>query len=332
MQLRGLAALLVLGVLVGSACQGAAAPSTGAAAPTSAAASLMTRLASDGDRGLFEARYLTRIGDDAVLYVGVKDGAAVGYLCDPGAGSRWFTGTSTGSGIDLRDAKGGHLTGPTTADAFDATLSGVPGYDGAIKLPARGEEVRLVREGGAAAGGTVGGLVFDGDVIRGVITVNASGTIKSGTASIPVSTAFAIGVRSTVGPRIDLTISMKPRLDSAQQAVAVKEIRDTEDKIRDAQDAATTQFWVATACAAATVAAATGGASVGSVSAAAASALKGGALSGPDPSVNAFLSNALKGIVEGLQVTIATPRPSSSGSIKPVTLGTITFGAFSGGL
>jgi hypothetical protein len=318
-------ALLLSVALVAASCQGASAPAGSGQAP------LMNRLALEGDRDLFDARYVGLVGSDAVIFVGTKGAEAVAYLCDPAAGSRWFTGTSADGKLDLRDAKGGRLTGPVTAATFDATLSGIAGYDGAVTLPAAGPEARLVREQGVPSGQLVGGLVFDGDVIRGVFTVNASGTIKPGIASIPAGTNFAIGVRSTAGPRIDLTISTNPRLDHDKQTQAEKEMRAAEDMVKAQKEAATMGFMLAVVCAAVAVSMAGVGA-VAAVGAAAVTALKQGKLSDLDPTANAFLSNALKDIVEGLQVTVGTPRPGATGSAQPVTLGTVTFGSFSGGL
>lgn len=84
------------------------------------------------------------------------------------------------------------------------------------------------------------------------------------------------------------------------------------------------------AAAAVTFAAASAGMS--GFGASAAAALTTGKLGALDPSVNGFLANALKGIVDGLQMTTSSPRPSFSAATQPVRLGAVTFGAFSGGL
>ncbi len=319
-----LVALLLSAILAACSGQGASAP------PSAGQASLMSRLALEGD-GVFDARYVSRVGTDGVLFVGTKAGEAVAYLCDPAAGSRWFSGTSQDGRLDLSDAKGGHLAGPATATTFDATISGIAGYDGTVSLPAAPPGARLVREPGVPSGQLVGGLVFDGDVIRGVFTVKVSGTVKTGTASIPAGTPIAIGVQSTVGPRVDLTISTKPKLSDETQAAAGKAIRAAEAKIKGEKVAAELQLVLAIACALVMIAAATDGVD-SSVANAVVAAAMAGSVADADPTVNGFLTTALKDIVAGLRLSIETPRPSGTAAPQPVTLGTLTFGSFSGSL
>ena len=280
-------------------------------------------------RCLFDARYLSSVADDAVLYVGTKDGAAIGYLCDPGAGSRWFTGTATGGQIDLHDAKGGRVTGAATANAFEATVSGISGYDGTFTIPAAAPGARLIREGGVPAGQLVGGLVFDGEVIRGVVTVGVIGTIP-GSASLKPGQKFAIGVKVTAGQVVDLTVSTDPRLSSGQQSAIDSAMKEAEEKAAAAMDSATTALIAGIVCGLVTMAAAT--VSMSGAGTMATAALKSGKLGDLDPTAGGFLTSALKGIVEGIKVTTSTPRPSSSGTPKRSTLGTITYGSFSGGL
>lgn len=320
-----LVALLLSVVLIACSGQSASAPSS------PGQASLMSRLALEGDGDLFETRYVGRVGTDGVLFAGTKGGEAVAYLCDPAAGSRWFSGTSKDGKVDLSDAKGGHLAGPATAAMFEATISGIAGYNGAVSLPAAPPEARLVRQQGVPSGQLAGGLVFDGDVIRGVFTVNVSGTVKTGAASIPAGTPIAIGVQSTVGPRIDLIISTKPKLSDEMQAEASKAIHGAEAKIKGEKMAAEVQFYLAVTCALVAILVGTGsvGSSVANSVVAAATA---GSLADVDPTVNGFLTTALKDIVAGLHLSMATPRTSGTAAPQPVTLGTLTFGTFSGSL
>ena len=177
-------------LIVASACQGGQ-----AASPSVQAPSLMEQLATSGDQGLFTTRYVAQVGTDAILYVGVKDGSAIAYLCDPATGSRWLAGTATAESLELKDAKGGRLTGRIVATRLDATLSGMPGFDGDVSLAPAGPDTILVRQRGVTPGELVGGLVQDAGVIRGVLNVTASGLGLSSPA--PSTQAGAtVGCRS----------------------------------------------------------------------------------------------------------------------------------------
>ena len=162
--------------------------------------------------------------------------------------------------------------------------------------------------------------MFDGDVIRGVFTVKVSGTVKTGTASIPAGTPIAIGVQSTVGPRVDLTISTKPKLSDETQAAARQGDPRRRGQDQGEKVAAELQLLLATVCAVATVA--TGGVgAVASVANAVVAAATAGSVADADPTVNGFLTTALKDIVAGLRLSIETPRPSGTAAPQPVTLG-----------
>jgi hypothetical protein len=295
-------------------------------AGVTSAPGLMARLASDGDQGLFDARYVGPIGADGVLFVGTKGNEAIAYLCDPAAGSRWFAGSHTGAAVELSDAKGGRISGTTSAGNLSATITGVAAYDGALALSAGREDVRLIRDAGPSDGGVVAGLIYDGTVVRGLFTMKVTGTVAptaTGTRS-----SIAIGLIASLGSPTNVRVNTKPALSTLQEKAAREEIQRAKDKAETAVVATTTQFWIGVI--AAIAAAVSGVGSAAGVGTSAVSALIGG--SQFDSSTNVFLSKALTDIVSGLRVVTTTPSPGVTGttSAPAVRLGTVSFGTLSG--
>lgn len=308
----------------------------------------MTQLASGGDAGLFEASYLGHMGDDAVLFVGTNAGAAIAYLCDPGVGSRWFAGTAANGTIDLKDAKGGHITGTATSGRLDATLAGVSGYDGAVSLAKSLEDFRVAREGNVPAGQLVGGLVRDGDVIRGVLNVTASG-LPNPSGATPSKTPITIGLQAKIGSTIDMKVSTSPKLTSEAQRVVDSSARDVIARLANTSPGCDwgscsggDKVWnivaaivvVVVACMLAAVAfGATSQVAVAVVIQAA--TIVGDQIAASpskslDVTTGAFLTKSLEAFLQGVKVAVSANPTASPLPVKAPSLGTLTFGALNG--
>lgn len=150
-----------------------------------------------------EAAYTGRsAGNEVTIAIAVKDGKAVGYVCDGEKIEAWLEGTVTGSDLNLSGADGGNVL---TASATDKAVLGT--------VTVAGEERPFAAEGVAAPAGLyegsatvrgaltrIGWIVDDEGDVTGV--ANSRGTRRPAPALDPADpTAATIdGVPVTVTP------------------------------------------------------------------------------------------------------------------------------------
>ncbi len=103
-----------------------------------------------------EAAYTGRsAGNEVTVAIAVKDGRAVGYVCDGEEIEAWLEGTVTGSDLNLSGADGGNVL---TATATDKAVLGT--------VTVAGEERPFAAEGVAAPAG-----LYEGSAtVRGALT------------------------------------------------------------------------------------------------------------------------------------------------------------------
>jgi hypothetical protein len=150
-----------------------------------------------------EAAYTGRsAGNEVTVAIAVKDGRAVGYVCDGEEIEAWLEGTVTGSDLNLSGADGGNVL---TATATDKAVLGT--------VTVAGEERPFAAEGVAAPAGLyegsatvrgaltrIGWIVDDEGGVTGV--ANSRGTRRPAPALDPADPTAAMidGVPVTVTP------------------------------------------------------------------------------------------------------------------------------------
>lgn len=251
----------VTGAMVGVGCSDdggdAVAPTTGgegtATGPTPA--ELLRQLEEDGDVAAFTDVYAAS-GDGVApaLLVGVSGASAVGYLCDPAGGGRWFTGEVDGDRLDLDDDDGGRLTGTIDGRSLDTTLAGAGDYDADYALT-RTSTATLSRQAADDEGDGVGGLIVDGTTVTGSFGTQTFQLASPTSTSITVPTAvrgLTLGLRATADSqlRVDITVltanlnltqQQKQLLQERLAAVAVEIAgleRTASDAVAQAEEAA----------------------------------------------------------------------------------------------
>jgi hypothetical protein len=135
------------------AAQPAVPPAVGQVVPTEPGSPAAPPAAPPADA---EAAYTGRsAGNEVTVAIAVKDGRAVGYVCDGEEVEAWLEGTVTGSGLQLSGAGGANLL---TATATEKAVLGT--------VTVAGEERPFAAEGVEAPAG-----LYEGNAtVRGVLT------------------------------------------------------------------------------------------------------------------------------------------------------------------
>lgn len=135
------------------------------------------------DPALFDHRWVGATSDDSTaLFVGVRDGVAIGYWCDPADGAAWLGGTIDGDRISLSSPDGVAVEATVAGDALDASVTGLPG-GGTERLtlaPAADGKV-LLRDSISAPDDRPSGLI----VREGHVWGEASSRVRVGDGSQP---------------------------------------------------------------------------------------------------------------------------------------------------
>lgn len=130
-------------------------------------------------------------GREVTVAIAVKDGKAVGYVCDGKKIEAWLEGTLIGDKLSLKGSGGAALDGTATAASASGTVTAGgkswPYTAKAVKAPEGLYQARAnvrgvaTRIGWIVVGGTRTGLQQSGDELRAAPPLDPGGVIVDGT-------------------------------------------------------------------------------------------------------------------------------------------------------